>query len=96
MHHIWMNIHGLYKLMDMYGYGCEVTDIYGYIDVTHLLPAAKVVQIAIYTDKGLTTSFVKRISQATGTGGDIQVACLWHIVTSLSHRLILPSSDSRL
>ena len=94
MHHIWMNIHGLYKLMDMDVRSQISMDMY--IDVTHSLPAAKVVQIAIYTDKGLTPSFVKRISQGTGTGGDIQVACLWHIVTSLSHRLILPSSDSRL
>ena len=42
MHHIWMNIHGLHKLTDMYGYGCEVTDIHRYVDVTHSLPAAKV------------------------------------------------------
>ena len=59
MLHIRMNIHGLRKLMDMYGYGCEVTDIHGYVDVAHSLPAAKVVQIAIYTDIGLTTGFVK-------------------------------------
>jgi hypothetical protein len=42
MCHIRMNIHGLHKLMDMYGYGCEVTDIHGYVDVAHSLPAAKV------------------------------------------------------
>jgi hypothetical protein len=29
-----MNIHGLHKFTDMYGYGCEVTDIHGYPDVT--------------------------------------------------------------
>jgi hypothetical protein len=34
MRHIQMNIHGLRKLTDMYGYGCEVTDIHGYPDVT--------------------------------------------------------------
>jgi hypothetical protein len=34
MCHIRMNIHGLRKFMDMYGYGCEVTDIHGYPDVT--------------------------------------------------------------
>ena len=62
MHHIRMNIHGLHKLMDMYGYGCEVTDIHGYVDVTHSLPAAKVVQIVIYTDRGLPTSFIKDFS----------------------------------
>ena len=62
MHHIRMNIHRLHKLTDMYGYGCEVTDIHGYVDVTHSLPAAKVVQIAIYTDRGLPTSFVKDFS----------------------------------
>jgi hypothetical protein len=28
-----MNIHGLRKLMDMYGYGCEVTDIHRCVDV---------------------------------------------------------------
>jgi hypothetical protein len=33
MHHIRMNIHGLHKLTDMYGYGCEVMDIHGYLDV---------------------------------------------------------------
>ena len=62
MHHIRMNIHGLHKLMDMYGYGCEVTDIHRYVDVTHLLPAAKVVQIVIYTDRGLPISFVMDFS----------------------------------
>jgi hypothetical protein len=62
MHHIWMNIHGLHKLMDMYGYGCEVTDIHRYPDVTYLLPAAKVVQIVLYTDRGLPTSSIKDFS----------------------------------
>ena len=62
MHHIRMNIHGLHKLTDMYRYGCEVTDIHGYVDVTHSLPAAKVVQIAIYIDRGLPTSFIKDFS----------------------------------
>jgi hypothetical protein len=38
----------------------EVTDIHGYVDVTHSLPAAKIVQIA--TDRGLPTSFVKDFS----------------------------------
>ena len=42
------DIHRLRKLTDMYGYGCEVMDIHGYVDVTHSLPAAKVVQIVIY------------------------------------------------
>jgi hypothetical protein len=59
---IQMNIHGLCKLMDMYRYGCEVTDIHRYPDVTHSLPAAKVVQIALYTDRGLPTSSVKDFS----------------------------------
>ena len=62
MRHIWMNIHGLRKLTDMYGYRCEVTDIHGYVDVTHSLPAAKVVQIVIYIDRGLLTCFVKDFS----------------------------------
>jgi hypothetical protein len=62
MCHIWMNIHRLRKLTDMYGYGCEVTDIHGYVDVTHSLPAAKVVQIVIYIDRGLLTCFVKDFS----------------------------------
>ena len=62
MCHIRINIHGLCKLTDMYGYGCEVTDIHGYVDVTHSLPAAKVVQIVIYTDRGLPTCFVKDFS----------------------------------
>jgi hypothetical protein len=57
-----MNIHGLHKLMDIYGYGCEVMDIHGYLDVTHSLPAAKVVQIVLYTDRGLPTSSVKNFS----------------------------------
>jgi hypothetical protein len=57
-----MNIHGLHKITDMYRYGCEVTDIHGYPDVTHSLPAAKVVQIALYTDRGLPTSSVKDFS----------------------------------
>jgi hypothetical protein len=62
MRDIRMNIHGLRKLTDMYGYGCEVTDIHGCVDVTHSLPAAKVVQIVIYTDRGLLTCFVKDFS----------------------------------
>ena len=37
------------------------------MDVTHSIPAAKVVQMVIYTDRGLLTS------QATGTGGDADV-----------------------
>jgi hypothetical protein len=28
---------GLHKLTDMYGYRYEVTDIHGYVDVTHSL-----------------------------------------------------------
>ena len=48
--------------MDMYGYGCEVTNIHRYVDVTHSLPAAKVVQMVIYTDRGLLTSFIKDFS----------------------------------
>jgi hypothetical protein len=59
MHRIWMNIHGLHKLTDMYGYGCEVTDIHGYADITGLLPAAKVVHIAIYIGRGLITSLMQ-------------------------------------
>ena len=62
MCHIRMNIHRLHKLTDMYGYGCEVTDIHGYVDVTHSLPAARVVQIVIYIDRGLLTCFVKDFS----------------------------------
>ena len=48
--------------MDMYRYGYEVTEIHRYVDVTHSLPAAKVVQIVIYTDRGLLTCFVKDFS----------------------------------
>jgi hypothetical protein len=34
-----MNIHRLHKHVDAYGYGCEVTDIHGYPDISvfHIL-----------------------------------------------------------
>jgi hypothetical protein len=78
MHHIQMNIHGLHKCMDMYGYRCEVTDIHGYLDIIGFLPAAMVAYIVIYTGGGLPTSMVQ-FFEATGIGRNIRKAFLQHV-----------------
>jgi hypothetical protein len=59
MHHIQMNIHGLHKQMDTYRYGCEVTDIHGYLDIIRFLPAAMCAHIVEYTGRGLHRSLVQ-------------------------------------
>jgi hypothetical protein len=78
MRRIRMNIHGLHKHTDMYGYGCEVTDIHGYPDIIGFLPPDMVAYIVIYTGGGLPTSMVQ-FFEATGIGRNVRKAFLQHV-----------------